>query len=201
MICLIGEIPQAQARLMDIGGSLSINYNRSTGFQETDAGSSRSSVHSLGKQYALSISGDLYNLGNYNASASWSEVTVNLEGVSQKARFNTTDYRLSMNLFPRWSPLALTRQRTMRKSDTEINNLSITSHDRIDTFGANWILNLRYMPKMVLTYQQAELRTNAGETLITRSASAFTNGTVGRASASADRHPARTVLIWTRPPS
>jgi hypothetical protein len=185
IICFIGEIPQAQARLLNLGGSIGINYSRSTGFQETDAGISSSSVHSLSFEYGLSISGGLYNLGDYSASGSWSETTVNLEGVSQKSRFNNTNYMLSMNLLPQWSPLGLTRQRNMRESDTEINNQSITARDRIDTFGANWLLTLRHMPRMFLNYQQAELRTNSGETIITRSASAFTDGTVGAARVSA----------------
>jgi len=176
---LVGEIPPAQARLLNIGGSLSINYSRSTGYLVSDAATTRDTIHSLGEQYGLVLSGDLYNLGDYNGGITWTQQTFSLEGRNQKSRVTIKEYRLGVNLFPQWSPLGLTRQRNIRKSDAEFRNQSISTWDRVDTFGANWVLNLRRVPKTNLSYQESKLTTKGGGNLTTRSASANTDGVLG----------------------
>ncbi len=176
---VMGGIGESEARLLNIGGSLSVNYNRSMTFSGSDAGATSTSVNSFGQQYNLGISGDAYKLGGYGAHVSWLEQVVNLEDTDQKNRFNVTDYRLTFNLFPQWSPLSLTRQRTVRKTDLELQTLGITTKDRIDSLSANWTMSIRQLPRLIFNYQQSELNTAAPGTFLTRSASAFTDTVMG----------------------
>ena len=179
ILWIVAGASQAQARLLNIGGSLSLNYNRSTTFSETDAGSTSTSINSFGQQYNIGVFGDFYRLGNYRADVTWLEQVVNLEDADQKNRFNVTDYRLSMGLFPMWSPLSLSREQIVRKTDLESMGVSRTTKDRVDSMGANWVINTARLPRLVLNYQQSELKSDSGGKFMTRAASAFTDATMG----------------------
>ncbi len=171
--------PRAEARPLNLGGSLSINYGRATTFQDTDTGKTRTTILTLGQQYTLGVFGDFYRLGGYRADVSWMDQKVNMKNLDQENRFNVVDYRLSLNLFPQLSPLSLTRQQIVRKTDLESAGVSITTKDRVDSFGANWVLNIRRMPRLVMNYQQSDLRTDQGSDFTTRAASAFTDMAIG----------------------
>lgn len=179
VLWIVAGSTEAQARLLNIGGSLNVNYNRSTSFSRTDLGSTSNTINSLGQQYNVGMFGDLYRLGNYRADVTWMDQVVDLVDANQKNRFNVTDYRLSMGLFPLWSPLNLSRERVERKTDLQIAGLSTTTRDRVDNMGANWVINSARLPRLVLNYQQTELKSDAGNKFTTRSASAYTDTTMG----------------------
>lgn len=179
MFWIVVGSTEAQARLLNIGGSLNVNYNRSTTFSKTDLGSTSTSINSFGQQYNIGLFGDFYRLGNYRADVTWLDQVVNLEDANQKNRFNVTDYRLSMGLFPLWSPLNLSREQIVRKTDLEMGGVSATTKDRVDSMGANWVINSARLPRLVLNYQQSELKPDTGNKLTTRAASAYTDATMG----------------------
>ncbi|MBI3811981.1 MAG: hypothetical protein HY283_07235 [Nitrospirae bacterium] len=179
MLWIVAGGSEAQARLLNIGGSLNINYNRSTSFSKTDLGSTSSTINSFGQQYNVGLFGDFYQLGNYRADVTWMDQVVTLVDVDQKNHFNVMDYRLSMGLFPLWSPLNLSRDQVIRKTDLEIAGLSTTTRDRVDSMGANWVINSARLPRTVLNYQQSELKPDTGNKFTTRSASAYTDTTLG----------------------
>ncbi|MBI3994499.1 MAG: hypothetical protein HY349_00850, partial [Nitrospirae bacterium] len=179
MFLIMAGTSPAQARLLNIGGSLSLNYNKSTTYTETDAGNTSTSIHSFGQQYTIGLFGDFYRLGNYRADVSWLDQKVTLVDADQKNRFNVTDYRLTMGLFPLWSPLSLSREQIVRKTDSDIRGVSSTTKDTVDSMGANWVVNTARLPRLVLNYQQSELKSDSGEKFITRAASAYTDGTMG----------------------
>ncbi|MBI3597347.1 MAG: hypothetical protein HY203_09370 [Nitrospirae bacterium] len=176
---VVVECAEAQARLLNLGGSLNINYNKSTTFQDTDVSSTTSTIRSLNQQYALFVFGDAYRLGGYRADVSWLDQDVNIDQTNQKNRFTVMDYRLTMNLFPVWSPLNLSAQHVERKSDLSIGGTSLSSQDHIDSLGANWVVNLRQIPRLVLNFQQSKLDSNAGDKFLTRTFTALTDTTVG----------------------
>ena len=172
--------PVAEARLLNLGGSLSINYNSSITSSKTGSVSSRTTVRSLGQQYTLRMYGDFYLLGSYNLDFSLLNQKVNIQSADQENRYRIQDYRASVHLFPKWLPVNITRQTTVRKTDLEISNLSITTKDRIDTLGANMILNFRRIPRTVLNYRQSELQTDTSTgDFITRATSVFSDVSIG----------------------
>ncbi len=169
----------AQARPLNLGGALTVTYDRSTTFSDTDAGTTRTPITSLGQFYNIGAFGDFYRIGGYRADVAWMDQDVQFKNTDQKNRFNVIDYRLSLNLFPEWSPLSLTRQRIVRKTDVESIASSGTTRDRVDSFGANWVLNLRRVPRLVLSYQQSDLKTDQSGNFRTRAASATSDTTLG----------------------
>ena len=88
---------------------------------------------------------------------------------------------MSVNLFPQWSPLSLTGQRVVRQTDLDLAAVRVATKDRIDSFGANWVLNIRPMPRLVLNYQESDLKTDASGDFTTRSGTASTDFTMGPA--------------------
>ncbi|MEK6684629.1 MAG: hypothetical protein AABY46_08230 [Nitrospirota bacterium] len=175
-----------QARLLNIGGVLSVNYNQSTTFSETESGSRDTSVNSFGQQYSLRLFGDFYRLGGYSTDISWLEQVVNYPDADQTNRFGVTDYRFSVNLFPQWLPMDLSRARSARETDLEIGGVSMTTRDHVDSTAAHAAIRAtRFLPQMVLNYQQSELTADSGSEFLSRAASAFTDTTLGAARVSA----------------
>lgn len=172
-----GEMPwpvsTAEARILNLGGSLNVNYSRAI----TLADNGNSAVNSSGLQANLNLSGDAYRVGSYNGEVSLLNQTVNVETTDQKNRFSVTSYRLALNLFPQWSPLGLTGQRTVRKTDLELATLRVTTKDRIDSLGANWVMSISHLPRLVLSYQ--ETATHPGGRSTSHAYSAFTDTSVG----------------------
>lgn len=180
VLWLVVEGSESQARLLNIGGSLNISYNKSTTFSDTDAGNTNSTIRSLNQQYGVYVFGDAYRLGGYRADVSWLDQSSTLDQTNQKNRFTVTDYRLMFNLFPVWSPLNLSAQHMNRKSDLSLSGASLTTQDRIDSLGANWVVNLRKIPRLVLNYQQTKLDADSGLKYLTRSFTALADSTLGR---------------------
>ena len=179
VLWVVLESTEAQARLLNIGGNLNISYDKSTTFSNTDINNTTSTITSLNQQYGLFLFGDAYRLGGYRADVSWLDQSSNLNQTDQKNRFTVMDYRLTFNLFPVWSPLNLSAQHVERKSDLSSSGPSITSKDHIDSLGANWVINLRQVPRLVLNFQQSKLDSDSGTNYLTRSFTALTDTTIG----------------------
>ena len=157
---LVG-VPLAEARLLNLGGSLGVTYNRSTTFSDTQGFRSRTAVHSIGQRYSLGAFGDFYLLGSYTLNFSLVEQLTVLENVNQETRYRIKDYRGSVHLFPKWMPVNLTRQTSKRRTDLKSASVGFTTRDRIDTLGANMVMNFRRIPRTVLNYRQSKLQADA----------------------------------------
>lgn len=179
LLVLSPAFSPAHARFLNLGGSLNVNYQQATTYSDTDAGTTKTKINTLGQQYVFFLFGDFYRLGGYRGDISWMEQAVHFKETDQKNRFNVNDYRLSLNLFPQWSPLSLTAQRINRKTDLEGPGFSTTTKDRVDSLGGNWILNIRRLPRLVLNYQRSELKTDSSGEFKTQAATASTDGTLG----------------------
>ncbi|HUK56411.1 MAG TPA: hypothetical protein VLY20_07120 [Nitrospiria bacterium] len=173
------EASTVHARFLNIGGSLNIDYDRSTTFSDTDVGKTTSKMSSLNQQYGLDFFGDAYRLGSYRFDFSWLDQNIRLDQPDQKNRFNVTEYRLAMNLLPLWSPLDLNAQRVERRSDLDIGGSGLTTKDHIDSLGANWVMNLRQIPRLTFNFQQSDLKSDAGDEFLTRTFTALTDTTLG----------------------
>ncbi|HTN44239.1 MAG TPA: hypothetical protein VMN77_10640 [Nitrospiria bacterium] len=179
VLSILVECSEARARLLNIGGNLDINYNTSTTFSDTNVSNTTSTIRSLNQQYGLYVFGDANRLGGYRADVSWLDQDVKLHQTDQENRFNVMDYRLTMNLFPVWSPLNLSAQRVDRKNDLSMNGTSLSTTDHINSLGANWVVNLQKIPRLVLNFQQTHLDSNTGTQYLTRTFTALTDTTIG----------------------
>jgi hypothetical protein len=179
VLWVVAECAEAQARLLNIGGNLNISYDKSTTFSDTQINNTNSTITSLNQQYGLFVFGDAYRLGGYRADVSWLDQSSNLDQTNQKSRFTVMDYRLTFNLFPVWSPLNLSAQHVERKSDLSSSGASITSQDHIDSLGANWVINLHQIPRMVLNFQQSKLDSDSGTNYLTRTFTALSDTNIG----------------------
>jgi len=179
VLWFVVEGTEAQARLLNIGGNLNVSYDKSTTFSDTQINNSNSTITSLNQQYGLFVFGDAYRLGGYRADVSWLDQSSNLDQTNQKSRFNVTDYRLTFNLFPVWSPLNLSAQHVERKSDLSLGGASVTSQDHIDSLGANWVVNLQKIPRTVFNFQQSRLNSDSGTNYLTRTFTVLSDTTIG----------------------
>jgi len=170
---------EVEARLLNIGGSLTVNYTRTDSYSYTDFAHENSTVSSLGQQYQVGLFGDMARVGNYRADVIWLEQDIRLQDVDERNRYNVTDYRLNLGLFPQWSPLTLNREQIVRRNDLEFGNVSYTLKDRIDTFGGNWVINMARIPRLVANYQQSKLRADSGNDFLTRAATVYTDTSIG----------------------
>jgi hypothetical protein len=154
MVCL-GSPLSAHARALNLGGSLQVSYS----LTRTETESSETENRTFGQRYSLNASGDLLRFGGYRVDISWfnDDTTTKTEiagflSTEQDREITILDYRLSFDLFPTRSPLSLTAEQINRK-----NEVGITTEERLNIFGANWILNLRQLPRVVLNYQRSSL--------------------------------------------
>lgn len=173
LVVLIGSPLAAQARALNLGGSLQLTYSITT----TDSEGSESEIMTFGQRYSLGAFGDLLRFGSYRADVSWFDEKLDTRSESgtttteRESRLNILDYRFSANLFPTLSPLSLTAQQINRK-----NEVGVTTEETVNLFGANWVLNLRRFPRMVLNYQRSALDTQtegAGGSDFTSQAATF----------------------------
>jgi hypothetical protein len=179
VLWVVGECAEAQARLLNIGGSLNINYSKSTTFSDTDVSNTTSTIRSLNQQYGLFVFGDAYRLGGYRADVSWLDQSSTIDQTDQKNRFTVLDYHLIFNLFPVWSPLNLSAQHVERKNDLSISGASLSSQDHIDSLGANWVVNFSKIPRLVLNFQQSKLDSDSGTKYLTRTFTVLADSTIG----------------------
>lgn len=176
----IGSPLVAQARALNLGGSLQLTYSTTM----TDSESSENKITTFGQRYSLGAFGDLLRIGSYRADVSWFDERLETRSefgtttTEQERRLNILDYRLSMNLFPTQSPLSLTAQQINRK-----NEVGITTEETVKVFGASWVVHLRRLPRFVLSYQrsglEAETEGTAGREFETQAATVQAEQTIG----------------------
>ena len=172
--------------MLNLGGSATLNYNNSTTYsKQKGSPATETSNANYGQLYNINLFGDLLRLGSYRADWGWSEQLTKsngrpcpflktmfgcIENASQESRFNVRDDRQTLNLFPQWSPLSLTRQHIVRK--TSISD----TRDTTDSLGGSWMVNIRKLPRLMLNYQQTKLKQEpSGMELISRAGSVMTD--------------------------
>ena len=152
----IGFPVSSQARVLNLGGSVQLSYS----LARTDSESAQSEITTFGQRYSLGASGDLLRFGSYRADVSWFDEKLDTRSeigtttTERESRLNILDYRFSVNLFPTQSPLSLTAQQIHRK-----NEVGQTTEEILKVYGANWVINLRRLPRLTLSYQRSTLDT------------------------------------------
>ncbi|HSG06353.1 MAG TPA: hypothetical protein VLB09_08140, partial [Nitrospiria bacterium] len=182
----------AEAKLLNIGGSLSYSFSGTKSKSRSGGNRVNSYVNSYTPQFNVNVSGELPTrpLGNYHARYSWSKTNIGTcdEGnkllvckdVDQRSSFRIREYSGSVGLFPGWSPLSLSAQNVLRESETGTAGSVLSTKDRIETRAATWNLSIRGIPRLILVYQQAELKPDTGFDVFTRAASAMSDASIGK---------------------
>lgn len=148
---------QAEARFINLGGSLDFSYGemkteldndqteKTTFFQE------RYNLHNTGQLFSPQIGTLLLN-GTFLKQ----ETKTNNRGDQD---FDFNDYSIAMNLFPYISPLSLYYQRANRtnKIDELAFQPGLDIKDRVTTIGGNWSLSASRIPRLSVSYNQSEL--------------------------------------------
>ncbi len=149
-------------------------------------------VNSYTPRFNVSLSGELPTrlLGNYQFRHSWTKRNLGTcsEGnkllvckdVEQRNWYRVRDYTGSIGFFPGLSPLTVTGQNILRESGTDTSGNVVSTRDRVESRAATWNLNIRRMPRLILIYQQAELKPDSGFDVLTRAASAMSDSSIGK---------------------
>ncbi|HLB03164.1 MAG TPA: hypothetical protein VJM77_08540 [Nitrospiria bacterium] len=142
----------AEARPLNLRGSIDLNYGWTTLETTTAQTTTRSFLH----RYSLGSFGDLWDprLGTYDADVSYQGDTGKTDGVKNRDS-DTLDYRLGISLLPRKSPLTLFAQRITRENDLPPS----TSRNTLDTYSLAWDLPLRRLPALRFNLFQTDSRT------------------------------------------
>lgn len=159
---------RVQARLLQLGGSIELGYGQSRTKGETFD----SSTSTFDQRYNLGATGDVGRLGNYRADATWFDERLSPDN-TEDTRFIIKDYRVGVNLLPTISPLSLQAERIDRSTET-----TETSDETITIYSANWLLDLRSLPRLNFNAQRSVLDTGSGPELETNTAGVQADGTI-----------------------
>jgi len=144
---------RADGRLLNLGGSADLSYGHIRTTQEEDV----TETHFLQQRYNLHNFGEIIDprIGTFSLGGTFLSQDTETSGNFTDQNFNFTDYSLGLNLFPYISPFSFYAQRTTRS-----NQLDTVVKDTITTYGANWSLSIPRFPRLVLSYNQSELKAN-----------------------------------------
>ncbi len=146
----------AEGRLLNLGGSLDLSYGRLRTTQQDAV----TETTFLQQRYSLHNFGDILDprIGTFSLNGTFMTQSSESKGgfIGQNLTdqdFKLSDYSLAVNLFPYISPFNFYAQRVTRSNQTDV-----IVKDRITTYGANWSLSVPRLPRLALSYNQSELR-------------------------------------------
>lgn len=155
----------AEAQLTNLRGGIDLNYNMTA----SDSSSSETDSWSFVQRYSVGSYGNLWDprMGSYDADVAFQDDRGNTDGTRSRDQ-DIQDYRFSLNLLPRRTPLNFFAQRITRDDD-----LDPGSRNRLDTLSLAWDLPLRRLPSLRFNLFQTESETtpSAIGTVRTRTAS------------------------------
>lgn len=146
-------VPEAEARLLNLGGSADLSY----GLIRTQQGGRVDETTFLQQRYNLHNFGDIVDprIGTFLINGTFLSQESKTQGGFEDQDFEFQDYSIAVNLIPYIAPLSLYAQMVTRE-----NELDVRVKDRINTFGANWSLSAPRLPRLALSYNQSELQAN-----------------------------------------
>lgn len=168
-----------EARYLNINGNIELSFSdiRSTINEQT------TQTSNFQQRYSIGGFGELVTgrIGNYNANFTFLDQSIKTDGESQ-GNLKLFNYNLNFNLFPRWYPLSVFAQRV-----TSENEFHQTTKNTIDTFGINWLLTTRYLPRISVSLNEVDTQVNNSTTpeIKVRSANISTSKTIGPTSLNA----------------
>ncbi len=134
------------ARLLNLNGSVELSYSD----LRTDVNDDTTSTQSFMQRYSLGSYGNLgtSRIGSYNANFSFidQETRTNSEGQGDLKMHN---YNINTTLLPRWHPLSIYAQRVITENEFHQNTKNTT-----DTYGINWLITTRYLPRISISLNQ-----------------------------------------------
>lgn len=147
----------AEARFINLGGSLDLSYGATRTEQSSTSGNSIiNTTKTFQQRYNLRNFGEIFNprIGTLLLSGTFlsQETKTNTRGEQD---FKFYDYSVAANLLPYISPLSLYYQRVNRSNTFDEN--AEKNRDRLTTIGANWSLSTPRLPRIALSYNQSEL--------------------------------------------
>ncbi len=162
---LVFHVDRAEARLLNIGGSLDLTYGHTDTRQPQSRGNPLCGQNGEGcsfqtdmlqQRYSIHNYGDLFDprLGSFTLTYTFLTQNADTSGGSDDRRFNFNDFSLSTNLLPySHLPLSLYYQWVMRENES-----GTFGGDQVRTFGANWSLNFPQAPRLSVSFNRSELR-------------------------------------------
>jgi hypothetical protein len=156
----------AEARFVNLRGGINLNYGQTTVDAVIDDTTTRSFLH----RYNMGSFGSLWDprFGNYDVDVSYQEDIGQTDGTKNRDT-DTIDYRLSVSLLPRRTPLTIFAQRIRRENELAAS----PSRNTLDTYSLSWDLPFRRLPSLRFNLFQidSETKPSPGTTLRTRTAS------------------------------
>ncbi|MBI5756130.1 MAG: hypothetical protein HZA12_04315 [Nitrospirae bacterium] len=168
-----------EARLLNLNGNIELSYSDIKTAINDDA----TSTQSFMQRYSLGSFGNLgtSRIGAYNANFSFIDQGTRTDGDDQ-GDLKMYNYNINANLLPRWYPLSIYAQRVITE-----NEFHQTTKNRTDTFGINWLITTRYLPRISISLNQTDSRFDSSTTpeARVRSASIYTSKSLGPTSLTA----------------
>ena len=135
------------------------------------------------QRYSLGSFGNLgtSRIGSYNANFSFIDQGTRTDGEDQ-GNLKMYNYNINANLLPRWYPLSIYAQRVITE-----NEFHQSTKNSTDTFGINWLITTRYLPRISISLNQTDSRFDSSTTpeARVRSASITTSKSLGPTSLTA----------------
>ena len=160
----------ARAQALNLRGGIDVTYGQNQLVTESAQTDSWSLLH----RYNLGTSGVIWDprMGIYNADISFQEDLGKTEGTSNRDQ-DILDYRVSVNLLPRRTPLTLLAQRVTRDNKLLLSN----SSNQLETYSLTLDLPLKKFPHLRFNLFQTNSTTLPSdfETVQTRTASVEVN--------------------------
>jgi len=152
LVALLLSPERAQARFINLGGSLDLSYGSIKTEQEDRA----DETSFFQQRYNLHNFGELFNprIGTLLLNGTYLSQSTDTDGRGDQD-FHFNDYSAALNLFPYVSPLSLYYQRVNRVN--ELESPAVDTKDRLTTIGGNWALSAPRLPRLSVSYNQSEL--------------------------------------------
>jgi hypothetical protein len=152
MLMLPFLLPAAvEGRLLNLGGSLDLTYS----YLDSKEGDNTFYTNSFQQRYNIRDFGDLIDprIGSYNLGFTFFKQDVTTSNSTPDRDFSLFDYSAGLNLLPYVSPLSLYAQRV-----TSENQDGVVAKNRLTTYGANWALTIPRYPRLSISLNRSELR-------------------------------------------
>jgi hypothetical protein len=142
-----------EGRLLNLGGSLDFTYS----YLDSKEGDNNFYTNSFQQRYNLRDFGDLLDprIGSYNLGFTFFKQDVSTSNSAPDRDFRLYDYSVGVNLLPYVSPLSFYAQRV-----TSENRDGVITKNRLTTYGANWALTIPRYPRLSISLNRSELKSD-----------------------------------------
>ncbi len=162
-----------EARFLNLNGNVELSFSGIKSTSDIDT----TTTQSFQQRYSIGSFGNLATsrIGNYNANFQFIDQAIRRDGENQ-GDLKMYNFSLNATLLPRWYPLSLYAQRVITE-----NEFHQSTKNSTDTFGINWLITTRYLPRISISLNQTVSRFDSSTTpeARVRSASITTSKSLG----------------------